>query len=104
MIQGGDEDAGASSMQISDNAATANPLLDAVPVPTQKVAYEQIEHSLQNTPASSPQERFDMSKKMLSPGTSPTSPKVREHSIKFHTFESYKTNLSFYFINMCWGN
>lgn len=72
MIQDRDE---ASSMQISENAAIANPLLDAVPVPTQKVAYEQIEHSLQNTPASSPQEGFDMSKKILSPGTSPTSPK-----------------------------
>lgn len=75
MMQGEEDDAQASSMQISDNAA-ANPLHDAVPVPTQKIAYEQIEHSLQNTPASSPQEGFDMSKKILSPGTSPTSPKV----------------------------
>ncbi|XP_035225469.1 serine/threonine-protein kinase unc-51-like [Stegodyphus dumicola] len=69
-----------SSMQISEtgsdnHVAPTNVLVDAVPVPTQKVAYEQIEHSLQNTPASSPQEGFDLSKKILSPGTSPTSPK-----------------------------
>lgn len=84
MLQGGDADAHCSSMQISETAATANPLLDAVPVPTQKMAYEQIEHSLQNTPASSPQEGigvFDMAKKILSPGTSPTSPKVSKYNL-----------------------
>lgn len=47
----------------------------AVPVPTQKDAYEQIEHSLQNTPASSPKEDSDLAKKMASPSTTPTSPK-----------------------------
>ncbi|CAL1298292.1 unnamed protein product [Larinioides sclopetarius] len=63
------ESEGACAMQISETAH----LVDPVPVPTQKDAYEQIEHSLQNTPASSPQEGFDLAKKMVSPGTSPTS-------------------------------
>ncbi|GBM27895.1 Serine/threonine-protein kinase unc-51 [Araneus ventricosus] len=63
------ESEGACAMQISDTAH----MVDPVPVPTQKDAYEQIEHSLQNTPASSPQEGFDLAKKMVSPGTSPTS-------------------------------
>ncbi|GFW55929.1 hypothetical protein TNCV_4390701 [Trichonephila clavipes] len=67
-VQMSSENEGACAMQISETVHTVDP----VPVPTQKDAYEQIEHSLQNTPASSPLEGFDMSKKMVSPGTSPT--------------------------------
>ncbi|GIY36443.1 hypothetical protein CDAR_561252 [Caerostris darwini] len=67
------ENEGACAMQISESAH----LVEPVPVPTQKDAYEQIEHSLQNTPASSPLEGFDMAKKMVSPGTSPTSKEPR---------------------------
>ncbi|XP_054715170.1 serine/threonine-protein kinase unc-51-like [Uloborus diversus] len=67
-----------AAMQISEASCAGSSerrISEAVPVPTQRVVFEQIEHSLQNTPASSPLDGYEVSGKMLSPGTSPTSPK-----------------------------